>query len=164
MTNALPPDQDRADIVILPPMLLALTLGLGAALDALLPLQVLAAPDWWSAQMITGLVLTAAGGALDLIASGQFLGKRTNILPGQPSLHLVTGGIYRLTRNPMYVGLIAILVGLSLIFALEWGLIVSPLMAAILHFGVVKREESYLLSKFGTPYQDFVNRTRRWLI
>ena len=62
MTNALPPDQDRADIVILPPMLLALTLGLAAALDALLPLQVLAAPDWWSVQMIIGLVLTGAHG------------------------------------------------------------------------------------------------------
>jgi protein-S-isoprenylcysteine O-methyltransferase Ste14 len=87
----------------------------------------------------------------------------TNPSPHQPSLSLALTGPYQFTRNPMYVGFVLLLAGLSLIFSLDWGLILVPVLALVLHYGVVAREETYLTAKFGQPYRDFLLRTRRWL-
>ena len=76
---------------------------------------------------------------------------------------VVETGPYRFTRNPMYLGMVIIQIGLCLTFSLDWLIFLTPILWAALHFGVVLREEAYLEAKFGAPYQHFKGRTRRWL-
>jgi protein-S-isoprenylcysteine O-methyltransferase Ste14 len=58
---------------------------------------------------------------------------------------------------------VLILAGLSLVFSLDWGLILVPVLALVLHYGVIIREEAYLTDKFGEAYRGFLTRTRRWI-
>ena len=87
----------------------------------------------------------------------------TNVHPSEPSLALVCGGPFRLTRNPMYLALCLLQVALG--FFLNDGialLFVVPL-AVIFHYGVILREERYLTAKFGEPYLQYKREVRRWI-
>ncbi len=153
---------DTAEIAFLPPLGLLVALGLAVLLEWLLPLPFLPGPPT--------PVMIAAGAALGLggfglAASGAYIFRRaeTNVDPRRPALALVEAGPFRFTRNPMYLGMVALILGLALAFSLDWGLAIAPALWAALHFGVVRREERYLAAKFGQPYRDFLARTRRWL-
>lgn len=87
----------------------------------------------------------------------------THIEPYKPALVLVEGGPYLFTRNPMYVGLMALHLTVTLVASLDWGLLTLVALALALHYGVVLREERYLTAKFGQPYTDYLARTRRWI-
>ena len=83
--------------------------------------------------------------------------------PHEPSTRLALDGPYRFTRNPMYLGMAAVLAGLALIGNALW-----PLLALIpviwwIRTQVIAREERYLEAKFGGEYRDFKARVRRWL-
>jgi protein-S-isoprenylcysteine O-methyltransferase Ste14 len=77
---------------------------------------------------------------------------------------LVTDGIFRRTRNPLYVGVSVALCGIALIFALDWMLVLIVPSCVILHFAVVRREESYLEGKFGEAYRRYKERVPRYLL
>lgn len=155
--------KDNPGVIMLPPLMFGLFFAAAIGLDWAIGWQFLAPSGPPSAWFYVGVALSTVAVALDLLGITIFLKARTNILPSQPSLALVTSSVYRLTRNPMYLGLLALLIGTSLIFSLEWGLVFWPAFALLLHFGVVLREERYLTAKFGKPYEDFLLRTRRWL-
>ena len=116
----------------------------------------------------TGLGLAVAAVGLAVAASGvwQFARAGTTVDPHRPgdASALVAGGIYRVTRNPMYVGLTLVLVG--------WGLVLrSPVVAvagAVIFMAIITRlqiipEERVLRARFGPAYDDFCARTRRWI-
>ncbi len=63
----------------------------------------------------------------------------------------------------MYVGFLLSFTGIGLLFALEWTLIALPVLWFVLDRVVVRREEAYLTGKFGTDYETFLTKTRRWL-
>jgi protein-S-isoprenylcysteine O-methyltransferase Ste14 len=88
---------------------------------------------------------------------------RTNPLPDKPSTVLVIVGPYRITRNPMYVGLIFLYVGLAIWFAVFWAMALLPLCIAVIRYYVIAKEERYLERKFGQEYLDYKTRVRRWL-
>lgn len=156
------PRVDRPDILFLPPIG-----ALGAPLMALLlewlvPLPLLpAAPA--PALRFAGIALILGAIALGGWGVVTFRKARTNVDPRQPALVLVDTGPFRFTRNPMYLGMVVLQVGIALAASLDWALIFAPVLWAALHFGVVLREEAYLTAKFGTPYRDFLSRTRRWI-
>ena len=87
----------------------------------------------------------------------------TNINPLQPATSLVTTGPFRFSRNPLYLSLTLLFAGLSLILNSLWGLIALAPVLAILHFGVILREERYLEAKFGESYRQYRTQVRRWL-
>ncbi len=110
-----------------------------------------------------GIVLLLIAPSLAIWAALTMKRAGTNVNPSQPALHIVRGGPYRLTRNPMYLALC--LLQLALAFLLnDWSalLLVIPL-ALILHFGVIRREERYLEAKFGEPYLALKREVRRWI-
>ena len=72
--------------------------------------------------------------------------------PLLPTLALATDGIFRFTRNPMYVGGMMVLAGIALFLALDWLVLLMIPAAFVLHHGIVSREEQYLLRKFGDEY------------
>ena len=110
-----------------------------------------------------GLALIAAAGLITHAASRTFSDAKTNIDPRAPALALAETGPYRFSRNPMYLSMILLQAGVYLALSLDTGLLLLPVLWAALHFGVVKREEAYLSTKFGAPYRAYLSRTRRWL-
>jgi len=91
-----------------------------------------------------------------------YVAGRGTLAPWDPPRHLVRVGLYRYSRNPMYVGMLVIAVGLGIAFASDWTLVMVPPVAFVMHFGVVVREERYLEAKFGEPYRQYKARAARW--
>jgi protein-S-isoprenylcysteine O-methyltransferase Ste14 len=87
----------------------------------------------------------------------------TNVPTNRPSTTIVESGPYRLTRNPIYVGMFLGLIGLGLAFDNLWLLLVLVPFALVIRYGVVAREEAYLERKFGDAYRGYRARVRRWL-
>jgi protein-S-isoprenylcysteine O-methyltransferase Ste14 len=92
-----------------------------------------------------------------------FFRARTAIIPNQPARRLVTSGPYRFSRNPMYVGLSALYVGLALLFNVAWPIVLFPFVVIALVRLVIRREERYLAGAFGDAYALYRQRVRRWL-
>jgi protein-S-isoprenylcysteine O-methyltransferase Ste14 len=91
------------------------------------------------------------------------LAAATNINPFKPTISIVTSGPFRITRNPLYVGVTLIYCGLSLVSNTWWCFVLLVPVLLLIHFGVVTREESYLERKFGDGYREYRARVRRYL-
>ena len=88
---------------------------------------------------------------------------RTGLLPGSRTVTIIDTGPFALSRNPLYVGLLALSAGLSLLAGSLWALLLLPVEWALLQWGAVLPEERYLTSSFATSYVDYTRRVRRWL-
>ena len=88
---------------------------------------------------------------------------RTGLLPGQVATTVLERGPFRVSRNPLYLGLIALDAGLALLWPSFWALVFVPVGVALLTWGAILPEERYLRIKFGTAYTDYADRVRRWL-
>jgi protein-S-isoprenylcysteine O-methyltransferase Ste14 len=92
-----------------------------------------------------------------------FVRARTGIMPVRPARRLVVSGPYRFSRNPMYVGLGALYLGLALVFDVAWPILLFPLVVVALSRLVIRREERYLADAFGEDYSAYTRRVGRWL-
>ena len=110
-------------------------------------------------------VLAAGGVAFGFAGSLAFRRAGTTVNPLKPerATQLVTSGVYRITRNPMHVGLLLGLVALALYFAAPLALAGPVLFAAYIHRFQIKPEEWALEAKFGSVYVDYKQRVHRWL-
>jgi protein-S-isoprenylcysteine O-methyltransferase Ste14 len=88
----------------------------------------------------------------------------TNVNPLLPTTALVTDGLFRRTRNPLYVGILITQYAVAMIFALDWLLLLIIPSWVVLHFAVVMREERYLEGKFGDAYRRYKQRVPRYLL
>ena len=154
---------DNANVLVWPPLLFCGAIALGWCLDALLPIGLLQTYGVAGWQFWLGLVVLIFGVFLALAGILAFRRAGTHVHPTHPALVVVKDGPYRLTRNPMYLGALQGLIGLAFVGSLDWLVILIPAVAAILHFGVVLREERYLSAKFGAEYSEYLAETRRWL-
>ena len=91
-----------------------------------------------------------------------FLTKNTLILI-KPASSLQVTGIYGITRNPMYVGLAILYLGITCLVGNWWNVILFPLLFIIVQEYIIKREEKYLELEFGKEYNDYKKTVRRWL-
>lgn len=153
---------DRPNLVIFPPLVLAIVLLLAIALQWLAPLGVL---DEYGQTgrliiggglLLIGLIVTQAG-------ARTLLGRGTNVNPRKPAVALATDGIYRWTRNPMYVGGLPLMIGIAVVFALDWLPLLMVPASFVLHFGIVRREERYLAGKFGDEYRRYCAQVPRYV-
>jgi protein-S-isoprenylcysteine O-methyltransferase Ste14 len=154
---------DRADFIIFPPVIPYSTLAIACLLQWLEPLGLLAQVGP-SLRIVAGTVLFAAGAALMLAGHRAMSRHGTNVNPLRPATALVTDGVFRHTRNPLYVGISIAFCGLALVFALDWELVLIVPACILLHFAVVRREESYLERKFGEAYRRYKERAPRYLL
>ena len=88
---------------------------------------------------------------------------RTGILLQQPASRLVHFGPYQWTRNPQYVGFVAVYFGLAVVANTLWPLALLPIVLALLVTVVIAREERYLHGVFGPITSDYCRRVKRWL-
>lgn len=149
----------RSSWIPSPPRLLLLAIGAMALAHLVLPGAGLRPPAW----RLLGLVPLGAGAALNLLADRAFATAGTTVKPLLPSTSLVTGGVFRLTRNPMYAGMVFLLVGLWLALgSLLPGLVVVAFALLIERYYVCPEEEK-LAREFGAAYAAYRSRVRRWL-
>jgi protein-S-isoprenylcysteine O-methyltransferase Ste14 len=153
---------DTAGVIAPPPLIALATVVIGLALDWLLPAYVLRALLSVPERIGVGAILLAAGGALAFPAIFAFRSARTHVEPWKPSSALVTTGVFRWLRNPMYVGLALLVAGVGIGLASDWTLVMLLPSAMVLHFGVVLREERYLEGKFGDAYRDYKTQVPRY--
>ncbi len=111
----------------------------------------------------SGLVFVLGGILLVLWAARLFGQAGTPIKPFQEASALVIRGPYRLTRNPMYVGMVTVLVGIAVLLGSLSPVIIIPLFVALMDWRFIRVEEAALERTFGAKYGDYKARVRRWL-
>jgi protein-S-isoprenylcysteine O-methyltransferase Ste14 len=104
-----------------------------------------------------------AGHAVNYLGAGLFHRLRTAIIPFKPASRLVTSGIYRWTRNPMYLGMALIYAGVAILFDSPVALLLLVAVVVIIQRSVIAREEAYLERAFGDEYRVYKGRVRRWM-
>lgn len=110
-----------------------------------------------------GLAFAFVGFLLGIGAFIEFMKARTTLDPHGVAKQLVTSGIYRFTRNPIYLGFLLVIVGLPLYFGLYWGILLAPFYVFLMNRLIIQHEEAYLERKFGKTYMDYTSQVRRWL-
>lgn len=115
-------------------------------------------------------VLTAIGNlifwaalAIMAIAALSFLRARSTIVPHETPAKLITGGLYRISRNPIYLADLLLLGGLALVWGSVVGLVLVPVLARILTRRFIEPEETRLRAAFGPEAEAFFARTGRWV-
>ena len=143
---------------IIPPVYLLTSLILIFVLDRYLPVRkIITSPFNYS-----GIVVGFCG--LALAASGVISFKKagTAIRPFESSTFLVTDGLYRYTRNPMYLGMVILLIGVATYLGSLTPYIVIPVFFLIIQQCFIKHEEPFLENIFGQEYLDYKDKVRRW--
>ncbi|HEY9560895.1 MAG TPA: isoprenylcysteine carboxylmethyltransferase family protein [Anseongella sp.] len=155
------PKNDHPGVYMPPPVLYITTFLAALLLQRMLPLRSIffgtcvSTIIGWLA-LITGLVFAFP-------ALRQFFITKNTLVTIKPAHALQTSGIYSISRNPMYVGLLFLYSGLSLLAGNWWNFILLPLLVLLVQEYVIKREEKYLGRRFGKTYFDYRSRVRRWL-
>ena len=144
---------------VLPPVWLLLALASSFALDRWYPIARLVHAPWKH----LGYVPLLIGAVMSITAATAFRRAGTPVVPFEPSTTLVTGGWFRMTRNPMYLGLTLILFGVALIDGTVGAFLPLPVFVAILHFRFVRAEERFLEGIFGEQYRLYRTQVRRWI-
>ena len=152
-------DKDNPEVIVMPPLIYLVFLLVGLALDYLWPVAVLPS----GIQYIAGFAFATLSGIIVVFALLQFRKAHTNFSPLKPTTSLITGGPFRFSRNPSYLSLSLLYVGIGIAADNLWvlGLLVPTL--ALMHYGVIFREERYLERKFGEEYLRYKASVRRWL-
>lgn len=143
----------------IPPVFFLLALLLQWGLHVFAPVVRLV-PEAWSA---VGIVPIAVGLGVIVFAARQFAKAKTAIKPFDLPSALVTSGVFRVSRNPIYLAMVVILVG----GALAWGtltpFLLPPALAWLLFRRFIVMEEARLSETFGASYEQYKGRVRRWL-
>ncbi len=151
-------DKHGPGIKFPPPLLVLAVIGFGYGADWIIPLPITTGDFLW----LTGFALIVISVALALIALFHFLEAKTYVEPWHPTTTIIEKGVFRYSRNPIYLAFCIATVGCGLALN-SWWVVMSVLpLGYLLQRLVIKREETYLESKFGKTYLDYKQRVRRW--
>jgi protein-S-isoprenylcysteine O-methyltransferase Ste14 len=156
MRNASP---DTAQVIVLPPLVYGAAFILGVLLHLVFPLHIL--PDILARGI--GVVCVLVSLPLAMAALRVLSRAHTPVDPMKPTTALVTEGPFRYSRNPSYVALTLLYVGVALLINALWILLLVVPALVVLRYGVIAREEAYLTRKFGEAYRQYTTQVRRWL-
>ena len=150
---------DAPDVLTFPPVIFLIFYVIGYLTDRAFPAEF----GSRNTRYAIGGVLITLSVALVAWAITRFVQAKTHVDVRKPATSLVVDGPYRLSRNPMYIAMILLYAGFAIAFSLPITLTLLIPCLALLHHGVISREESYLDRKFGDAYRDYKARVRRWL-
>jgi protein-S-isoprenylcysteine O-methyltransferase Ste14 len=151
---------DNANVLVRPPLAWAVAAAVGLVLGWFWPWPILPATPMgvW-----LGAAAVALGLGLFVWAVFTMTRGGSNVPTSRPTITIVEAGPYRLTRNPIYLGMTLALLGMALALDSLWLLLTAALFVVVIRYGVIAREEAYLAGKFGDVYRRYRARVRRWL-
>ena len=153
-------DDKRGPGLRFPPPLLPLILIADSwLLESVIPLPIRGNDTLWQ----PGTVLLAIAVAIAVISMLQFFKAKTQIEPWQPSSSIIQSGLFRYSRNPIYLSFCIATLATGLLLDSWWPVITLPVLVLLLQALVIRKEEAYLEAKFGETYLDYRRRVRRWL-
>ena len=155
----MPSDPDSPHVIVLPPLLYIAALAAGLLLSWTAPLPILSGDArYWAGGALAALGVLIAAWARSLMERAG-----TNVNPMLPTTAIMTTGPFRFSRNPLYIALNLMYVGLALLTNAGWVLALIVPVLLVMHYGVIRREERYLESKFGDAYRSYRAHVRRYL-
>ncbi len=144
---------------VLPPIYFFVALVAMFALHYLLPVTLLRGAVW----LYLGVALIG-GGVLFIVVSARLFDKLgTTIKPFEESTALVVTGPFKYSRNPMYLGMVGVLMGLAVVLGTATPVVVIPVFVWLITRRFVQAEEAALEARFGDDYTEYRNRVGRWL-
>ena len=154
-------DRRTAGVIAPPPLLPLAVMAIAEVLRRVAPVSTPTVDARWRVSVAVALGL----GALLLAGSAVLALRRarTPVEPWKPTRAIVAHGPYAVSRNPIYVAFLGLQLAYTWGRPNAWGLLLLPLSIGLLHWGVIAREERYLVARFGQPYEDYRRRVRRWL-
>ena len=154
-------EKDGAAVRFPPPVVPLIALVLGVAVQALVwPLRL---PLAGITRYGAGAAIAALGIALIAAALRLFVRSGQEPEPWKSTPEIIATGIYRFTRNPMYVGMGLLQAGIGVALANGWVVAFVPLTWLAIYWIAIRHEEAYLERKFGRVYTDYKESVRRWL-
>ncbi|MAZ04133.1 MAG: isoprenylcysteine carboxyl methyltransferase [Sneathiella sp.] len=115
-------------------------------------------------------ILTVIGGLLTLVSAIYLAHSArkhktagSNVEPWKPTTTIISDGIYKYSRNPIYVAMAAAYLGLAIAAASWLAVVLLPFCLAFIRYYVIAKEEAYLEDKFGSEYLEYKKKVRRWL-
>lgn len=151
--------KDNPGVIAPPPLIFLSGLLVGGCVGWLYPLAFLPPLP----AIVAGVFLILSGLGIILAAIMKMRRAATNVEPWKPTTAIIDDGIYGISRNPIYLGMILVYLGVSSLFNSFWFLPPLVLVLTAMYFGVILREEKYLERKFGGEYLSYKNRVRRWI-
>ena len=151
--------QDRVNNIAPPAFIYVGDLVIGLLVHWLYPVQVLPTPF----AVGISILLFAVSGPLAITAVRAFSRAKTTYFFSEPASAIVTDGPYRFSRNPGYVSLTLLYLGIGFLVNSLWVLIMVLPAVTVIHYGVVKQEERYLEANFGDEYGEYKTSVRRWV-
>ncbi len=151
----------NARIFPIPPVVVGLFIATGWVLGHFLPLTDRNAPASLELQIAGGIVIVCAF-AIARLAIREMRRAKTSPRAGRNVSALAYGGVFRFTRNPIYLGMTLLTLGIGIATANLWLVLLAPALLLYLQERVVKREEAYLTERFGAEYLAYKARVRRW--
>lgn len=145
---------------MLPPRLFQIALVLMVSLDVLFGPRPITAQG---PALFAGIALTLMGIAFTIGGAGQFSRRKTNINTFLKPDHLVTDGLFKISRNPMYLGFACVLGGAAIVLDSFYGIIIAGAFVIIADRWYIRFEERIMAETFGAAYAAYCKTTRRWL-
>ena len=143
----------------IPPLWLCVAFGAEVALHYGAPMARWLYPPW----TLVGIAVNVLGLALMAGAAGLFRRLGTGVRPFTDATTLVATGPFRFTRNPMYLGMVLMLVGGALALGTASPWLVPPAFGLLMDRRFIAAEERFLTGRFGDSYREYCRRVRRWL-
>jgi protein-S-isoprenylcysteine O-methyltransferase Ste14 len=144
---------------ILPPTYVLIALIIMLILHFALPVVWIIPLPW----DLLGLIPLVAGIALNILADRAFHQAGTTVKPFQESTALITDGVFRVSRHPMYLGFVLILVGVAILLGSLTPWVIIPIFAALMEVVFIRIEERMLAEKFGPTWTAYKEKVRRWI-
>jgi protein-S-isoprenylcysteine O-methyltransferase Ste14 len=112
---------------------------------------------------ITGFAFIGVGALILLPALMNFLRTKNTLITIKPANSLQTIGVFAISRNPMYLGLLSLYIGIAFFKGSYWTFILIPFVIFVVTYFVIIKEEKYLSRAFGASYDDYKKKVRRWI-
>ena len=144
---------------MLPPVYLIASIVITALIHFLLPVMEFAPYPW----NLIGIVPLGLGVVFNLMADAAFKRVQTTVKPFEISSALVTNGIFRISRNPMYLGMLLLLLGIAILLGSLAPLLIVIIFGVLMELVFVRTEQKMLEEKFGSEWTDYRTKVRKWL-
>jgi protein-S-isoprenylcysteine O-methyltransferase Ste14 len=144
---------------VLPPTYLLFAVVIILMVHFVFPVMTIISLPW----NLCGIIPVAFGIAINIMADDAFRRAQTTVKPFETSTSLVTSGVYRISRHPMYLGFVLILVGVAIVLGSLTPFVAIPIFAILMDMVFIQVEERMLEQEFGQVWLEYKHKVRRWI-